>query len=404
MEALGNKRSEISEKIILVGFIIYIVSIMVSKAGLNVSAGVIGLGFIVNIKENIKRIKKMSKEYKMVIIFLMLYPFYDLFTPGGVKSVMKEISELYRIVPLALVPLSLKNKINFKAVSEVIVAVFCLSSIYSIITNDYSDRLVGFSTATITAHVGTLVMIYIYGMILEEVKIGKKIYYIGIILLGLYLISLTATRGAILGFILVSFLISILKVGKKALIILLVFLCISYYFLSRVNYLSKFDINRMKNDTSLNTRIRMWKVSYEYSKNSYFFMSGVGRDKLIDAFNIERKTYPNSLIESKYVGNPHSTYVLIFSEKGLYVFLIFTYIFIFRLLKKTFIFRGHFLYYSLLGSQIVYFISGLTEDNWRSLQMRAPYLMTLILLFLLENEKKGIAEYGKKNLEENSIK
>ena len=129
----------------------------------------------------------------------------------------------------------------------------------------------------------------------------------------MYLISLTATRGAILGFILVSFLISILKVGKKALIILLVFLCISYYFLSRVNYLSKFDINRMKNDTSLNTRIRMWKVSYEYSKNSYFFMGGVGRDKLIDAFNIERKTYPNSLIESKYVGNPHSTYVLIFS-------------------------------------------------------------------------------------------
>ena len=384
--------------------IIYIISIIISKAGLNIATGLILLGFLLNIKEYIKKIEEMSKEYKMVSLFLLLYPFYDFFTPGGLKSVGKELSDLYRIVPLILVPISLKDKINFKVVSEIIVGVFCLSSIYIIITNNFSDRLRGFSTYTITAHVASLIVVYIFGLVMVEKNRNKLIYLSLNILIGLYLISLTATRGALIGVFIGITVISILKFKLKSLLILAIILSIMCLFVSKVSYLNNFEPKKIKSEYSLNTRFEMWKVSFKYNKKeSYFFYSGVGRDRLSEGFLEEIKRNNVTKIQEKFAGNPHNMYVLIFSEKGIYMFLIFIYVFIYRLFRKTLGLKGNYLYYSIFGSEIVYFISGLTEDNWRSLQMRAPYFMILILIFLSGNQiKETISD--KKNLEENLIK
>ena len=109
MEGNIGKIEKISEKLVDIGFIIYISSLVISKAGLNVGLAFIVLGFLTDFKRNIGRIKEMSLEYKIVIVFLLIYSFYDLVTPGFIKSFSIEVGELYRILPLMIVLLYKKN-------------------------------------------------------------------------------------------------------------------------------------------------------------------------------------------------------------------------------------------------------------------------------------------------------
>lgn len=392
MEGKRGKIEKISEKLVDIGFIIYISSLVISKAGLNVGLAFIVLGFLTDFKRNIGRIKEMSLEYKVVISFLLIYSFYDLVTPGFIKSFSIEIGELYRILPLMIVPLYKKKYSVIKKYVEIMIAFFSLAVVYNLFDYDVSkmERLNGFLYSTTTGHISAMILVFIFGMFINEKNKIKKIYYLLIEILGVYMLFLTATRAAILGYFLACVLLSILKYKKKSVIIIIFMIIFSLMMINKVSYLSNFKLSDIKKEVSLNTRLTMWRVSLKYFTDESFLYLGLGRDTLTEVFEKEREIHPETLIEKKYAGNPHNTYVTILSEKGVYIFISFISIFVAYLLKSTSLLRGNELFYSLIGSQIVYFISGLTEDNWRSLLMRAPYFVVLIFLFLLKNNSKGL--------------
>ena len=145
MEGKRGKIEKISEKLVDIGFIIYISSLVISKAGLNIGLAFIVLGFLTDFKRNIGRIKEMSLEYKVVISFLLIYSFYDLVTPGFIKSFSIEIGELYRILPLMIVPLYKKKYSVIKKYVEIMVAFFSLAAAYNLFDYDVSkmERLNG---------------------------------------------------------------------------------------------------------------------------------------------------------------------------------------------------------------------------------------------------------------------
>ncbi len=100
MEGNIGKIEKISEKLVDIGFIIYISSLVISKAGLNIGLAFIVLGFLTDFKRNIGRIKEMSLEYKVVISFLLIYSFYDLITPGFIKIFSIKEGKLLRFLLL----------------------------------------------------------------------------------------------------------------------------------------------------------------------------------------------------------------------------------------------------------------------------------------------------------------
>ncbi|MBP6467814.1 MAG: hypothetical protein KA277_07290, partial [Fusobacteriaceae bacterium] len=236
MEGKRGKIEKISEKLVDIGFIIYISSLVISKAGLNIGLAFIVLGFLTDLKRNIGRIKEMSLEYKIVIVFLLIYSFYDLVTPGFIKSFSIEVGELYRILPLMIVPLYKKKYSVIRKYVEIMIAFFSLAVVYNLFDYDVSkmERLNGFLYSTTTGHISAMILIFIFGMFLNEKNKIKKSYYLLIEILGVYMLFLTATRAAILGLLIASILLSILKYRKKSISIIIIILILSLIMINKV--------------------------------------------------------------------------------------------------------------------------------------------------------------------------
>ncbi|MGL5058068.1 MAG: hypothetical protein ACRC6A_11985, partial [Fusobacteriaceae bacterium] len=97
MEKIMKYKDKI-EKIGLIGVYIYGASLITAKGGLNIGLAMMTLSALFFIKSF--EWKKVEKEYKLLILILLLIPIFDLFSLGGLKSAKKSISQMYRFLPL----------------------------------------------------------------------------------------------------------------------------------------------------------------------------------------------------------------------------------------------------------------------------------------------------------------
>lgn len=379
MEVRG--RSE--KNLVKVGFLIYICSILVSKAWISIGIVLMSIGFFIGIKENIKKIQMAKIEYKMTVIFILLYTFYDLITPGFINSFIIEIGDFYKIIPLFIMPLYISNELEIKKYLNYMVVSFGIVSLINILKYNNNWRLGGFIGITNTGHVSSLILVLLVGLIMVEENKKYKFFQLIIFSIGFYMMVLTGTRGAIIGSIFSIVIQIIMKYKFKSIILILLLLLAFSLTFQKIKKFTNFEIDKIKTEVSSNTRIEMWKVSLKNLKeNSNFFGSGTGRDSLSRAFDKNRELNPKTLIEPKFSGNPHSTYFLILSEKGIYIFLLYIGLFLVYIPWKIYLSRKKFIWFNaIIFSYVTYFISALTEDNWRTMMLRNPYLIILIIWF-----------------------
>ncbi len=170
------------------------------------------------------------------------------------------------------------------------------------------------------------------------------------------------------------------------------------------SYIKRFQsIKNIKSD-SPKIRLILWQGCVEIYKENPIF--GVGRDNLpkhMLKYLEENKKYDE--VQNRYMlkeiaiaGNPHSMYFSTLVEEGIGAFLLF-YFWSYVLFSEFLFMRKSkdekFIYYILLGcvaATLSLYISGLTENAWRSFWRGNIYCIVYIIYLSMKRNNYKIKE------------
>ena len=403
------------EKIGIFGVYLFALSTMISKSGINIGLVLMILSSVFYIK-NIK-FDKIEKEQKILLITLVGIVILGLFSDGGIKSAEISLKKSYRYLPIFFAPIFLNNmqkikKFMFFISCSVIVSFINGINLYRLKDWNFNIRYESFTRINDTPHMLTALSFIILGYLLYlyHKKNGKKMIYFSLIyILMLIPILLSQTRGSWLALLMGMVVFGIILDWKKFFIIIgiLGFLMIpisktNYY--KNNSYIKRFQsIKNIKSD-SPKIRLILWQGCVEIYKENPIF--GVGRDNLpkhMLKYLEENKKYDE--VQNRYMlkeiaiaGNPHSMYFSTLVEEGIGAFLLF-YFWSYVLFSEFLFMRKSkdekFIYYILLGCVVVtlsLYISGLTENAWRSFWRGNIYCVVYIIYLSIKRNNYKIKE------------
>jgi len=407
-----KKYKEVLDKIGLIGIYIYGGSLITSKAGVNIGMALMTLASLFFIK-NLK-FDKIEKEYKLLLLILLLTPIFNILSPGGFESAKETIGQSYRFLPLFIAPIFLISKERIERFMYFIsasVLVNCLYglNLYRLKKWNFSTRYQSLTNYMDSAHALVGLSFVILTLIILEVKNKnyKKMYYLlPVYSLNLICILLGQTRGAWLAFLGGNLIFLLLSLNKKILLAGLIGITLIFGFnykkIENNRYVKRFkSIGDTKKDDSNKIRLLMWKASTEiYLENPVF---GVGKDnsskyylEYFDKNNSYSKVNKWSVGMMKSVakaGNPHNMYFKNLVDNGLLVVLIvgFWLYILFVLIKATLNNEKnqdvYWLYLMSLSMIIAFYITGLTESSWGNFVKRHVYLVAVIIY--ISNNRVG---------------
>lgn len=403
------------EKIGILGVFLFALSIMISKSGINIGLVLMSLSSVFYIK-NIK-FDKIEKEQKILLITLVGIVILGLFSDGGIKSAEISLKKSYRYLPIFFAPIFLNNmqkikKFLFFISCSVIVSFINGMNLYRLKNWKFNIRYESFTRINDTPHMLTALSFIILGYLLylyHKKNKKKMIYFSLIYILMLIPILLSQTRGSWLALLMGMVVFGIILNWKKFFIIvgILGFLMVpisktNYY--KNNSYIKRFQsIKNIKSD-SPKIRLILWKGCVEIYKENPIF--GVGRDNLpkhMLKYLEKNKKYDE--VQNKYAlkeiataGNPHSMYFSTLVEEGIGAFLLF-YFWSYILVSEFLFMRKNkdekFIYYILLGcvaATLSLYISGLTENTWRSFWRGNIYCIVYIIYLSMKRNNYKIKE------------
>lgn len=380
----------------VLGVFIYLISVMVSKAGVNAGLGLMLIGFIAKI---IKREKfHLEKEEIIIIIVMILTPIFSLLSPGGTASFKIALQKNYRYFGIFLIPLFITD---IKILRNSIIALFLSFGInfvkafgyFKRAGYDVHARYTSFGGNTLNeSHMNMMLIMMSFALIIYAFKNKDMKYKIGSILLFIFILIaliLGQGRGAWLGMIGAMGLITFLIAKNKKRYFIIIFISLGIIFISfktpmlKDNYLVERvkSIKNTKTNSSNKIRLIMWDGAIHiFSEHPVF---GVGRDNswkyYLDYFekNNKYELLPersrSSLKDIAGAGNSHNMYMTVLAEQGLLIigFLgMFGYLFLKEikfLLKQK---KYSYIYCITLGTigmLVSFLIGGLTENSWQEI-------------------------------------
>ena len=292
----------VKKDIMLPLFLLYIISIFISKFGISVFGGVIALYSIyIFIKED------FIEEFKLSFILMLLGIIFQGLSLGGVKS---SLIFLYKNYYLLIFPFSIyffKNRNKRCIINTISIALFLgiIKSFY----NFYNDFALQYSeTIRVDSFFDIMRwgIVLVMGLLILLVNLKKDtIFYWIVFILGIFSLLLNNSRAPILSFILGV--IFYLLYTKKFKIILVGIIFSSYLLFSQNNILifTKFEkrmetIKETKKGGNA-ARLLMWEKnsqffidSFEDNKKLFFFGTGVdNREKPFKEYLEKDKEYNN---------------------------------------------------------------------------------------------------------------
>ena len=402
------------DKIGFISTLIYGVSTLISKSGINIGLVLMTLCAFFYIKE--LKISKIEKQEKFLLILLILIPIFDFFSPGGVRSSLISLEKSYRFLPFFIVPIFLNNENRIKyflysvSTSVVINCIYGLY-IYKIRNWNFSMRYESFTPIMDSAHglVGVSFLILGFIIYLFKRKEIKSFYIVMIIyILQLICILLSQTRGAWLALFGGGVIFLFFSMNKKRFIkiLLIISLCIVGLSQTKIfqsnRYVQRFQsIKNIKSD-SPKIRLLMWEAAVDmYLKHPLF---GVGKDnspqyylQYFEENNSYDKVYAKDMLKDvAQAGNSHNMYFENLTNMGsLFFVLVVFWGYILYSQYKLLIFlheKKEKKYWIILGSMclvLAYYITGLTEGAWGEFWKRNYYLVGITIYFSIRNFLKN---------------
>jgi len=369
--------------ILKVGFILFGLSAVSTKTGLDISVTLISIGFVILcITEkkffNTQVFAGLKEFLYLSVIFLSILLVSTIFS-YDIKNSVKRFIIILGYYGLFLGVLKLKNEKFIKNILRIIVMVSIIESLYTV--TQYFFGFDFFSRKEIYKHcrsMGTLgypndlgfsfgiFLPFLISLFWNEKILKLKIFYlIGCIFMFVGLI-LTFTRGAWLSLIIAIFFMAIVREKKFLLILCIIIISLVLLPFSRKRLIDTFQFKE-------NARIFFLKHTPEFILKRPLFGWG------LDSFNkVFYEKYPQ--IEAHF--HPHNMYLNIAFQSGIFGFG--TFLLIFYFLLKFFL---HYLkieqeftrtvLWGCIGS-IVYFLShGFIDEPFRGYQ--CPYLLFFII-------------------------
>lgn len=380
----------------ILGTYIYMLSLMVSKAGMNIGLGFMFLGFIFKVvkKEKIK----LEKEEIFILIVLILTPIFSLLSPGGFESFKIAFQKNYRYLGIFLIPLFIINKNILKNNLFCIFISFFINfakafTYFKATGYDIYARYTSFGGNTLNeSHMNAMLIMLAFSLIIYSFKNKNFKYKIGSLILFLFIFVALLEgqgRGAWLGVIISMFItwFLIAKNKKKFFISVFAVFILSFTLLKiptirNIYLVQRFtSIQNTNSDSSNKIRLLMWEGSFNMFKSHPVF--GVGRDNSGDFYleyfknNNKYNELPEhsrpALKEIGGTGNSHSMYFTSLAEQGLLIigFIgMFLYVFYnqikFLLDLKKFSFN-YCIVLGTMGMLVAFCIGGLTENSWQEI-------------------------------------
>lgn len=337
----------VKKDIMLPLFLLYIISIFISKFGISVFGGVIALYSIyIFIKED------FIEEFKLSFILMLLGIIFQGLSLGGVKS---SLIFLYKNYYLLIFPFSIyffKNRNKRCIINTISIALFLgiIKSFY----NFYNDFALQYSeTIRVDSFFDIMRwgIVLVMGLLILLVNLKKDtIFYWIVFILGIFSLLLNNSRAPILSFILGV--IFYLLYTKKFKIILVGIIFSSYLLFSQNNILifTKFEkrmetIKETKKGGNA-ARLLMWEKnsqffidSFEDNKKLFFFGTGVdNREKPFKEYLEKDKEYNNLEEEKKsmvFLKDAHNAYLNMLVQTGIIFTILYYLIFLYYSLKLT---------------------------------------------------------------------
>lgn len=394
------------------GVYLYTTSIMISKAGMNVSLFIMTIAFLIILIKN-KNID-FQRETKIIIFFLLLVPIFSLFSPGGLNSFFIAFQKNYRYLGIILIPIFTINTKIIKRCCCFIGISFIINFIHAIMIYKNLNwnlfyRYSSFGGNTLNeAHMLSMVLMLFFMLSLYNFKFEKmliKIVTILVVILMLGSLILSQGRGAWIAiFISILTIIFLLFVtnNKKIVVILTIIFSIVFFSLKEFeiknnHYISRLNSIRNLNSDSPKIRLLMWKAAVNIYKEHPIF--GVGRDNsskyYVEYFD-KTNSYmeissPKELKNIAIAGNAHNMYFTYLAEGGMLFFLfigVLIYLLINELLLLRKVSKDGFEYYFLLGligMFVSFCIGGLTENSWQDIWKSNVFCWSLGMYLSIKN-------------------
>lgn len=406
------------DKFGIFGLYLFALSLLISKAGINIGIVVMTLSSVFFIKKF--EMKNLEKEQKFLLLALIGIVIIGIFSDGGLKSAEISLKKSYRYLPIFLGPIFLNTKQRI----ENFLLFFSGSVILSFIKgmSIYKERNWNFTAyryesfteindgSHILAALSFLILGYIFYLYLKNKK-EKILYFFIVYVLMIIPIILSQTRASWLallaGIIIFAGMINL----KKAVVFLgimgvLVFPLSKTEFYKNNNYVKRFQsIKNIKSD-SPKIRLILWESCINIYKENP--ITGVGRDNSPKYFledleknnKYEEVGNKDMLKQIAIAGNPHSMYFTALAEEGIGAFLLF-YFWSYILLKEILVAfklkknNENMWCFFIIGcvcATCSSYVSGMTEDSWRTFWRANMYVFTYVVYlsskkYLLKNKK-----------------
>ena len=407
-------RKKFFEKIGVIGLYLYVLSIMISKSGMNLGLSFMAIGYLYLIK-NKKNwvVNYYFKEIKLILFLIIIIPVFSLFSVGGVNSFFISFQKLYRYFGILFIPVFIsfsEKKIKFFYLLYFSILVNFIKGFFFYYKNDwkFSLRYMSFGNNLLDdAHMSAMLFFIILSILVFSILERNLIlFFISffILIINVLIILLSQSRGAwlswIVGLLFFTF-VNLFNYRKKILknkfifSILAIILGIILISVTKTDYIknniyyNRFLSIKKIDEDSPKIRLIMWESAiYNYKKH---YILGVGRDnspKYILKYLTKYKKYDS--VKNKYMlneiakaGNMHNMYFTSLIEEGVLCFIFI--IVLGNLLLKEYIFlklyKSFDLYYFIilgcLCSTLAFCISGLTENAWRNFWKMNTFILIL---------------------------
>ena len=358
---LGNKRKFSLEVVMTYIFYLFVMSLLTSKAGINIFGGLFIFLGIINIFTKYTKVEIVDYFKKNKIILLMVGIYFlgiitNIISEGGTKSLGKYAGRhtYFLIIPCFLL---MKSKISIKKIFSLFIISFIVAELksYEVFVNEFklqldtNARVHSFYDYGRWSALLLFNLCYLLPLVFEK-KLEKFYKYLVNIsfILGLISLILSNSRGPWLVFIVINIFYFLLYKRKMlkyfAVFISLIVLVLIF---SNDKYTEIFrervrSIKETKENNSNYARINMWREGLAFTKNNLGnkrILVGTGLlnyEKPFSEYLIKKGNYQElfEITGSQFsYTDSHSIYLNLLNQMGILYFLFYLYL-IFLMLKN----------------------------------------------------------------------
>ncbi len=360
LEVLGNKRKFSLEVVMTYIFYLFVMSLLTSKAGINIFGGLFIFLGIINIFTKYTKVEIVDYFKKNKIILLMVGIYFlgiitNIISEGGTKSLGKYAGRhtYFLIIPCFLL---MKSKISIKKIFSLFIISFIVAELksYEVFANEFKFQLLdtnarvhSFYDCLRWSSYLTFSLAYLLPLIFDnKIKNYQKKLVISSFLLGLISLVLVNSRGPWIVLIFI-FLVYFAVYQRKKIKYFLLFLMSIILILNFSNdkYTKIFrervrSIKETKENNSNYARINMWREGLAFTKNN------LGNKRILVGTGIENYEKPFSEYLRKkgiyekmgeITGNQfsvrdgHSIYLNLLNQMGI-IYMLFYFYMIYKIL------------------------------------------------------------------------